>query len=69
METIDRQTKGKKMGVVTWRTHKTETGFDYAVIEIAYKTPTKTLKTGTLPTRARAVTKAKAWVRFFKAQA
>lgn len=55
--------------VITWNTTKTSKGYEFKVIEVAYQVPTKTLKTGVLPTRPRAVTQAKKWVRYLKAQA
>ena len=59
----------KKMSnVISWRTKKTAEGFEFRVIEVGYQVETKVLKTGVLPTRARAVTQAKKWVRYLKAQ-
>ena len=56
------------MSVISWNTHKTETGnYRWEVYSFEYQTPQQVLKAGECPTRARAVTKAKAWLRFFKA--
>ncbi len=55
--------------VITWNTTKTSKGFEFKVIKVGYNVPTETLKSGTLPTRPRAVTQAKKWVRYLKAQA
>lgn len=55
--------------VITWGTQKTETGaFRFQVIAIGYQIPTEVLKEGVLPTRARAVGRAKAWMRHLNAQ-
>jgi hypothetical protein len=53
--------------VTTWNTHKTETGFEYRVYTVGYQVPSETLKAGLCATRAQAVSKAKAWTRYFKA--
>ena len=55
--------------VMTWHTKKTNNGFEFRVITIEYQKKSKILKSGVLPTRARAVTQAKKWVRYLKAQA
>jgi len=52
--------------VITWRTKKTETGFEWFVIEIRYGQDNVILKTGTCKTRARAKGLAQRWVRFLK---
>lgn len=55
--------------VITWNTTKTPKGYKFRVIKIGYQVETQTLKSGVLPTRARAVTQAKKWTRDLKAQA
>jgi hypothetical protein len=52
--------------VVTWRTKKVDNGFEFRVFSLDYKKDTIIHKTGVLPTRARAVTQAKKWVRHYK---
>lgn len=54
--------------VISWRTKKTPNGFEFLVVELAYQVKTEILKTGVLPTRARAVARAKKWVRHLKSQ-
>lgn len=54
--------------IITWGTHKTEAGFEYRVYTVAYQAKSEILKTGLCATRAQAASKAKAWVRYFKAQ-
>jgi hypothetical protein len=59
----------------SWKTSKTANGFQFTVsLNQSLSAPnaegryvnTKVIKTGTLPTRARAKTMAQKWVRFFK---
>jgi hypothetical protein len=56
--------------VITWRTHKNLVTGDYrfVVYLFGYQQPNTTLKDGVFPTRERATTAARKWVRYFKAQ-
>lgn len=58
-----------KMPVITWKTKKTDTGFDWFVIEVLYGQDNVVLKSGTLKTRAQAKGQAQRWVRFLKHEA
>lgn len=52
--------------VITWRTQKTDFGFEFRVFTVGYKMESVTLRVGFAPTRAKAVRQAKAWTRYFK---
>ena len=52
--------------VITWNTKKVETGFEFKVIQVGFQVNTVVLKTGVLSSRAKAVTQAKKWTRYFK---
>ena len=54
-------------GLVSWNTAKTATGYRFKVTAFVYGEGTETLKSGELPTRARAKSQAQAWVRYYKA--
>lgn len=61
--------------IYSWRTKKEKKGFKFDVLQITPRktknkagqyADTKTVKTGHLPTRARARGQAKAWVKYYK---
>lgn len=52
--------------VVTWNTHKTAAGYQFKVYTVGYQVPTVVLKEGVMSSRARAKTRAQAWVRYYK---
>ena len=53
--------------VVSWKTTKTPSGFEFQAYSFDHNAPTIVHATGTLKTRALAVSKAKEWVRYIKA--
>ena len=55
--------------VIGWNTHKVSNGFQFNVYSFGYQVETVILKTGVLPSRARAVLVAKKWTMFLKSQA
>jgi len=55
--------------VITWRTRKTEAGYEYRVYSLGYQVPAETLKTGVVATRAMATLRGKRWSAHFKAEA
>ncbi len=54
--------------VITWKTKKVANGFEFKVITVEHGKPSQVLQSGVLPTRPRAVTQSKKWVRYLKAQ-
>ena len=54
--------------VITWRTNKVQTGYRFQIITVEYQKPSRVLEEGVMTTRARAVTIAKKWARFYKAK-
>ena len=57
--------KGDQKMVITWRTNKVQTGYRYQLITVEYQKPSVVLQEGVLSTRARAVSKAKQWKRYY----
>lgn len=55
--------------VITWNTHKTDAGYAYRVYTVGYRVASETLREGVCATRAIAVHRAKAWLRYYNAQA
>lgn len=55
--------------VITWNTHKVETGYEFHVYSFGYQMANETLKEGVCATRAKATLRAQKWTRYFKAQA
>lgn len=51
---------------ITWRTHKTDSGFQFDVYVYGFGVPHETLKTGECITRQQATGQAKRWARYLK---
>lgn len=59
----------KQIGrVVSWNTTKTAAGYAFTAYSFSGQADRAVHAAGTLPTRAQAVGKAKAWVRYLKSQ-
>ena len=54
--------------VIIWKTHKTESGFEFRVIAVEHAKKPDTLKSGVYPTRARAKAEGQKWTRYYKQQ-
>lgn len=54
--------------VITWHTHKVESGFQFRVYSFGYQVPNVELKTGICSSRAKAKLLAQKWARYFKAR-
>jgi len=55
--------------VITWNTHKVETGYEFHVYSFGYQVPAVTLKKGICRSRAIAKSQAQKWVRYLNAKA
>ena len=53
---------------ITWKTTKTEAGFQFRVYAFGYQVPSQELKVGVCDSRAKAVLQAKKWSRYLKSQ-
>ncbi len=52
--------------LITWKTRKSSTGYQWRVYEVPDNAPVVVLKSGTATTRGKASTRAKSWAEFLK---
>jgi hypothetical protein len=64
---VETETNGSGKMVITWNTKKTAYGYDFIISRIGYQSY-EVIKTGTCPTRAKAVLLGKKWSRYLKAK-
>lgn len=54
--------------VIGWNTHKVADGYEWRVYSVEHAQPLVTLKSGLVPTYAKAVARAKMWTMYHRSQ-